>query len=286
MALKKTLSVVLLVVLTSVVFYFAINNEKTSSILFKQGSDKQLEQTDSTAVKSGAEDSTTSQEKTRLVYRADLSQIKEDDKQFAMAGVQDVIKKRIDAYGVSKSDIQIFEGDHLIIEIEEVWDVNQIIKIIEETTLLDFKEEMNDEEKALIKEQYKDSDITEQYMSMLYYRSTGLSGLQLSHADISFNPQTYEPEVQIQFNDEGTKLFSEITSRSIGRKVAIFLDGMPISMPIVQTPITDGKAVISGDFTLEEAKTLVQRINAGALPVSISLISQQTIDSGLEKNLP
>jgi preprotein translocase subunit SecD len=116
---------------------------------------------------------------------------------------------------------------------------------------------------------------------MFYYKSTDLGGKQLKRADVSFDSSTYQPEVQLQFNDEGTKLFGDITTRNVGRKVAIFLDNTPISIPTVQVPITDGKAVISGNFTVDEAKTLVQRLNAGALPVPISLLSQQTVNASL-----
>lgn len=218
---------------------------------------------------------------THLVYQADLSQIKSEDKTSAMSGVRDVIERRVNAYGVSEPNIQVAHGDRLVVELAGVKDVNQAIKMIGETPLLEFKEEMTDAEKAQVKEQFKNSNISDQYLSLLYYKTTGLGGKQLDRADINYNPQTYEPEVQLQFNDEGTKLFGEITTRNVGRKVAIFLDGMPISIPTVQTAITDGKAVISGNFTSEEAKTLVQRLNAGALPVPISLLSQQTINASL-----
>ena len=81
----------------------------------------------------------------------------------------------------------------------------------------------------------------------------------------------------MELNDQGAKLFGQITQANLGRTVAIYLDGLPISTPTVQSAITDGHAVISGNFTPEEAKTLVARLNSGALPVPIQLISQQTI---------
>ena len=218
---------------------------------------------------------------THLVYQADLSQITEADKESAMNGVRDVIERRVNAYGVAEPNVQVSHTDRLIVELAGVKDVTEAIKMIGETPMLEFKEEMTEEEKATIKEQYKDSQIPEEYLSMLYYNPTGLDGTKLDRADVSFDPQTYEPEVTLQFDDEGTKLFGEVTSRNIGRRVAIFLDGMPISIPTVQTSITDGKAVISGNFTTEEARTLVQRLNAGALPVPISLLTQQTVDASL-----
>lgn len=113
------------------------------------------------------------------------------------------------------------------------------------------------------------------------WKKTGLTGKQLKRAQLQFDPNTNEAQVGLEFNDEGKKLFAEITERNIGNPVAIFLDGIPISIPTVQDEIRDGKAIISGTFELEEAKTLARRLNAGALPVHIDLISQQTVGASL-----
>lgn len=113
------------------------------------------------------------------------------------------------------------------------------------------------------------------------FEYSGLSGEHLDRAQVSFNPNTNEPEVQLEFNSEGSDLFAEITARNVGQVVGIFLDGEPISLPRVNEKITGGVATISGQFSLEEAKTLARRLNAGALPVPIELISQQTVGASL-----
>ncbi|PIS40959.1 MAG: protein translocase subunit SecD [Candidatus Kerfeldbacteria bacterium CG08_land_8_20_14_0_20_43_14] len=113
------------------------------------------------------------------------------------------------------------------------------------------------------------------------FKTTGLSGKQLKRAGVAFNQSTGEPEVTLSFDSEGTKLFAEITKRNIGKNVAIFLDGQIISNPTVNQEITGGEAVITGNFTLKEAKDLAKRLNAGALPVPVSLISQQTVGATL-----
>jgi len=113
------------------------------------------------------------------------------------------------------------------------------------------------------------------------WKYTGLTGKQLVRAQVQFDPNTNAPEVGLEFNDEGKKLFGEITERNVGKNVAIFLDSQPISIPRVQEPIKEGKAVINGSFTVPEAKLLAQRLNAGALPVPINLISQETIGAAL-----
>lgn len=111
--------------------------------------------------------------------------------------------------------------------------------------------------------------------------ATGLTGKQLKRADVTFAQTTGEPEVALTFNDEGSKLFAEITKRNIGKTIAIFLDGQILSNPTVNQEITGGNAVISGSFTLKDAKDLARRLNAGALPVPVTLVSQQTVGASL-----
>ncbi len=218
---------------------------------------------------------------THLVYQADLSQIEEKDRLSALEGVRDVIERRVNTFGVAEPIVQTSKKDRLIVELAGIKDVNQAIKMIGETPLLEFKEEMTEEERNELRAQFKDVEIPEEYLAQFFYKNTELGGKQLERADVIFDQNTNEAKVQLQFNNEGKDLFGEITKRSVGKKVAIYLDNVPISVPVVNEPITDGKAVISGNFSIEEAKMLVQRLNAGALPVPISLISQQTVGASL-----
>ena len=112
------------------------------------------------------------------------------------------------------------------------------------------------------------------------WASTGLSGKQLERADLQFE-QSGGAIVGITFNDEGRELFADLTARNVGSLIAIFLDGEPISIPQVNQAIPGGNAVIQGNFTIESAKTLAQRLNAGALPVPIELVSQSTVGASL-----
>ncbi|OGY42196.1 MAG: protein-export membrane protein SecD [Candidatus Buchananbacteria bacterium RBG_13_39_9] len=123
----------------------------------------------------------------------------------------------------------------------------------------------------------KESD----YISQGEYKYTGLTGKHLKKAQVNFDPNTNEPQVSLEFNDEGKDLFADITGRNVGKIVGIFLDGEAISLPKVNEKISEGKAVITGKFTLDEAKTLTRRLNAGALPVPIELVSQQTVGASL-----
>lgn len=109
------------------------------------------------------------------------------------------------------------------------------------------------------------------------WKNTELSGKYLEDANVQFDQNTGEPYVALQFDQKGGELFGQLTSEHVGEPIAIFLDGRPISTPRVQQAIYGGQAVITGQFTVEEARTLAQRLRAGALPVPIDLLSQQTV---------
>jgi protein-export membrane protein SecD len=116
------------------------------------------------------------------------------------------------------------------------------------------------------------------------WQNTELTGKYLKRASVQYSSNSGAPEVSLEFDDQGAQLFEEITGRNVGKPVAIFLDNYPISIPNVNEKITGGKAVISGTFNLKEAKLLAQRLNAGALPVPINLINQQTVGASLGRD--
>jgi len=119
----------------------------------------------------------------------------------------------------------------------------------------------------------------------LMWKPTQLTGAQLESADYNPGQATRggiaEPSVLLNFNDEGTKMFADITKGHIGERFAIFVDDELVSAPVIQAEITNGQAQITGNFTPEEAKKLAARLNEGALPVPITLVSQQSVDASL-----
>ena len=110
---------------------------------------------------------------------------------------------------------------------------------------------------------------------------TGLDGSMLSNAQFGRNPSTGEPLVRLQFNREGRNLFAEITRENVGRQLAIFLDGELITTPVIREVITGGEATISGNFTVVEARDLARRLQSGALPLPIEIISTETVGATL-----
>ncbi len=338
-----------------------------------------------------------------LVYEADMKDIEKGEEMESLRGVQDVIERRVDAYGVAEPNIQpskIGSSYRLIVELAGISNVEEAKNLIKETPILEFKKEvgrseLTEEETAMVDNQIKELaksnqeaeknaketlqkalngedfdslgvDIPEdpsigklenldfvkkgvmvpafeeiifkddfaensifpetiktefgyhvikklrqrgegdekevEIKHVLYsaqdlddyrenieklilqqpkFEQTGLSGKQLKKSQVSFDQQLGQPIVILQFDDEGKQLFKELTEENKGKRIAIFLDDSMISSPVVNDVIRDGEAVISGSFKLIEAKELSRSLNAGALPVPINLISQQSVEASL-----
>lgn len=212
---------------------------------------------------------------THLSYQADLSKLNGISADEAMQGVRDVVERRVNYFGVSEPVVQVSGDNRLNVELAGISDVNEAIALIGETPFLEFREETPETE-AIIIAQQNGERLDEQP-----FAPTGLNGSHLERAQVVFDQQTRAAQVSLDLNDEGTKLFADLTERNLGKMIAIYLDGQIISAPVVQTAITDGNAVITGNFSPQEARLLATRLNSGALPVPITLISQQTIGASL-----
>ena len=223
---------------------------------------------------------------THLVYKADVSQVDATEMKTSMDSLRDVIERRVNIFGVSEPIVQVQNGgfsnageERLIVDLPGVTDVSKAIEMIGQTPMLDFRTENPKKDQT---EQYivgadgqLKLDVNSQFVP------TELTGRFLDKAILEFDQTTGEPMVSLQFDAEGALLFEKITGENVGKTVAIFLDGEPISIPTVNEAISGGRAQISGNFTATEARTLVGRLNSGALPVPISLVSTQTIGPSL-----
>lgn len=334
-----------------------------------------------------------------LIYQADTSKVSFDEAKSAIAGVRDVIEKRVNALGISEPVVQTATvGDKLrvIVELAGVFDVNEAIKQIGATPLLEFKtetpepvkKEITAEEKrtreefnksqlkktedaitqikdaqgnnfaelaaklsedpgsapqggdlgfisraslvepfaTVLFDQLNDNDMTIEPVATQFgyhiiqrlqtkteknaegqdetmvrarhilfmtkslagdapqydpWTNTQLGGKQLTKAEVQFDQTTGVPSVGLNFDEEGAKLFEDLTGANVGKRVAIFLDGVLQQAPVVQQKISGGKAVITGNYNIKEARKIVDNLNAGSLPVPINLVSQQTVGPSL-----
>lgn len=226
---------------------------------------------------------------THLIYEADMKDITAGKISESMDGVRDVIERRVNLFGVTEPLVQIEGKSRLVVELAGIKDVDQAIKMIGETPFLEFREESTKEQAAAFYKQQTGQDMPAEAQGP-FFLPTNLTGKDLARSELGFNSTTGAPEVNLEFNDKGKQLFADLTAKNVGKRVAIYLDGGVITAPTVQEAIKEGKAVISGQFTVDEARTLVKRLNAGALPVPIKLVSQQTIGAtlgqeSLEKSL-
>lgn len=238
-----------------------------------------------------------------LVYQADLNGVQ--DKAGAMSGLRDVIERRVNMFGVSEPVVQIQGQDRLVVELPGVKDVAEAIKMIGQTPYLEFDEQRTEAESKIILDKMKevqavldkqgDIQTVKDWQLALQnpiFKPTDLTGKYLKKATVEFDNTTFKPQIQLQFDDAGAKLFEEITARNIQKPLAIYLDSASIIdtdgdgkidandayAPIIQQKITGGQAVISGNMSTKTATDIARRLNSGALPVKIGdPISQEKV---------
>ena len=237
-----------------------------------------------------------------LVYQADVSDIADGEIDNSMDSLRDVIERRINAFGVAEPNVQtethtlggVYE-ERLVIELPGVTDLDEAVEMIGQTPFLEFRVEASDSEKERISKELEALTSLEEgeaidieaigVLEDQYYVPTELTGKYLEKSQLQFsqggiqNGGSLQSQaiISLSFNKEGADLFEKITGDNVGKTLAIYLDGLLVSAPRVNTAIPGGQAIIEGDFTIDEAKTTVGRLNSGALPIPIELISTNTI---------
>jgi preprotein translocase subunit SecD len=205
---------------------------------------------------------------TQLTLQADLSQVPADQQSSAMQGVLNVISRRVNAYGVAEPEIQQLGTDRIIVQLPGLKDTEEAKKLIGQTAKLEFKEQ----------------DASGNWVpstAQVNGQTIPLTGAYLvpGRQQVTFQGRAGLPEVAFQFNSDGAAAFGQITQRLLGKPLGIFLDGQEISAPTVQAVLTDS-GVITG-LSLDAARLLALQLNAGALPVPVTIQSESTVDATL-----
>ncbi|MDO8514570.1 MAG: protein translocase subunit SecD [bacterium] len=221
---------------------------------------------------------------TQLVYRAKLDAIVGSDVADSMASLRDTIERRVNLFGVSEPIVQTEHAgtlagspeERLIVELPGVTDTQKAIELIGQTPVLEFR---------MLKEGAEPPPSGQPVANVNdIFEPSAITGKNLKSAQLQFQGGAgalTEPVVVLHFDSTGAKIFADLTKKNVGRYFGMFLDGVPISVPVIREAIPDGTAVISGGFTPEGAKELARNLNYGALPVPIELISTQTVSGTL-----
>lgn len=211
---------------------------------------------------------------TELIYRADTSAVG-TDVSGALSSLREVIERRVNLFGVAEPLVQLEQSsavagaveERLIVELPGVTDVDAAIAAIGETPLLEFRLAATSTESGAEGEQFVPTELTGRYLDKAELQFGAAAGAGLAN----------EPVVVLNFTSEGAALFEQITRDNVGNTLAIYLDGEPISTPVIREVIVGGVATVSGNFTPEEARDLVNNLNFGALPVPIELIASGAV---------
>lgn len=222
-----------------------------------------------------------------LVYEADLSQAENPEE--AMKGVINVIERRINAYGVSEPVIQKIGENRLLVQLPGIEKIEEAKKLIGQTALINFKELKPDEngdlkfdsEGRLVRVKKGEGDYIaipatakingeEKELTSKYFKGNTM---------VVLNQMTNQPEIAFEWNEEGAKLFEQITKRLLHKPLGIFLGDEPISAPTVQAVIRD-RGVITG-LDLDRARWLSSLLNAGRIPVPLHTIEEHDVSPTL-----
>ena len=215
---------------------------------------------------------------TSLILRANMKNIPSAQRNAALDSAKTVIANRVNLFGVSEPLVQTSVANNndyrIIVEIPGITDVNQVKSLIGTTAQLTFWEEIASSSAKLGSPDIIDVNGT-------YFKKTNLTGSDIQQTSVGFSQDKGLPEVQLTFTSAGTKKFADITQRIIGKRLAIVLDNQIIEAPSVNQAIVGGNAVIEGGFTTDTAGQLSTELNAGALPVPLSILSSSIIQPTL-----
>lgn len=202
--------------------------------------------------------------------------------------VLEIIKNRVDEFGVAEPQIQMQGKEQIVVQLPGVVDTDQALEVISRVAHLEFKlvdadlesdrSKIEKAQKGEVPPGYELKYIAAETSGrrepepLLLHKEASITGDYLANAFVGYD-EFGRPEVRLQFNQVGARTFSRLTGEHIGEKLAILLDGKVHSAPGIEEKIPNGSARIRGDYTMEEASTLASILRAGALPIPIEILS-------------
>ena len=222
-----------------------------------------------------------------LVLKVDTSKIPEAAREDAPNRALEVIRNRIDQFGVREPLIQRQGKNEIVVELPGVTDRERAIELIGRTAQLEFKIVQDDEE---LNKRARNRDVPDGYELkksgkevLLLHKDAVLTGDTLISADVKFDKFS-APYIAIAFNSKGAAIFSKVTGENVGKRLAIVLDGKVHSAPRINERIPSGRASITGRFSMDEAKDLAIVLRAGALPAPIYIEEERTVGALLGRD--
>jgi len=230
-----------------------------------------------------------------LSVEVDLPDSEADQiKKMAAEQALETIRNRIDQFGVSEPDIRRQGENRILVQLPGIKDTGRAKALIGKTALLEFKllDETHDLNEALNGTIPPESEVlygisedptTQRVVKTPYLlkKRTLLTGANLTDARVQIDSQYNEPYVSIDFDKKGGRDFERITEANVKKRLAIVLDNKVYSAPVIQEKISGGKARITGNFTMEEARDLAIALRAGALPAPVHILEERTVGPSL-----
>ncbi|MBI5123944.1 MAG: protein translocase subunit SecD, partial [Candidatus Omnitrophica bacterium] len=222
-----------------------------------------------------------------VVLKVDTSKVPQDARKDAIDRAIEVIRNRIDQFGVGEMAIQRQGRENIIVQLPGVTDRERALEIIGKTAHLEFKlvsDNVEDLKKEINNEPVEGYEL--KYMEterggkepLLVAKDASLTGDAIVNAKTEFSSRGFgEPYVSITLNSKGAEVFAKVTAANVGKRLAIVLDGKIVSAPVIREAIPSGQAQITGNFSVNEANDLAVILRAGALPAPVIVEEERTV---------
>ena len=228
---------------------------------------------------------------TLTMRQRQVAQLRDD----AVRQAVETIRNRVDQFGVAEPTITRQGDDRILIQLPGVQDPDRAKALIGKTALLEFRllDEQTPVEQAvagrlpetseLLYQRRIDKDTkAERKQPYVVQKRTLLTGAELTRAEVQADPNAPGNwQVAIEFTATGARIFGDVTEQNVGRHLAIILDGNLYSAPRINERIPGGRAVITGQFTVDEARDLAIVLRAGALPAPVTIMEERTVGPSL-----